>query len=121
MFENGCYLRRQKRFKIPKTERDPSGAKSRSKEGGRNRHGGHGGHSNGSGSDLLSSSGDHDIKKVKSSDLFSVAVPVYDHLHPPPDYLDSVASLQYLDLERGQGAASKQSSRSSIFSSKVGH
>ena len=73
MFENGCYLRRQKRFKIPKTERDPSGAKSRSKEGGRNRHGGHGGHSNGSGSDLLSSSGDHDIKKVKSSDLFSVA------------------------------------------------
>merc|ERR1719330_429845 len=68
MFENGCYLRRQKRFKIPKTERDPSGAKSRSKEGGRGRHGGHGGHSNGSGSDLLSSSGDHDIKKVKLSD-----------------------------------------------------
>ena len=73
MFENGCYLRRQKRFKIPKTERDPSGAKSRAKEGGRGRHGGHGGHSNGSSSDLLSSSGDHDIKKVKSSDLFSVA------------------------------------------------
>ena len=55
------------------------------------------------------------------ADLFSVAVPVYDHLHPPPGYLESVASLQYLDLERGQGAASKQSSRSSIFSSKVGH
>ena len=29
MFENGCYLRRQKRFKIPKSERDPSGSKSR--------------------------------------------------------------------------------------------
>ena len=53
------------------------------------------------------------------ADLFSVAVPVYDHLHPPPNYLESVASLQYLDLERGQGAASRQSSRSSIFSSKV--
>ena len=53
------------------------------------------------------------------ADLFSVAVPVYDHLHPPPDYTESVASLQYLDLERGQGAASRQSSRSSLFSSKV--
>lgn len=53
------------------------------------------------------------------ADLFSVAVPVYDHLHPPPDYLESMASLQYLDLERGQGPASRQSSRSSIFSSKV--
>ena len=51
------------------------------------------------------------------ADLFSVAVPVYDNLHPPPDYLESVASLQYLDLEPGQGPASRQSSRSSIFSS----
>ena len=53
------------------------------------------------------------------ADLFSVCVPVYDHLHPPPDYTESVANLQYLDLERGQGAASRQSSRSSIFSNKV--
>ena len=46
------------------------------------------------------------------ADLFSVAMPVYDHLHPPPNYLESVASLQYLDLERGKGPASRQSSRS---------
>merc|ERR1719384_2495232 len=46
MFENGCYLRRQKRFKIPKSERDP-GQKSRNgKESGLR--GRHGGHSNGS-------------------------------------------------------------------------
>ena len=50
------------------------------------------------------------------ADLFSVAVPVCDHLHPPPDYLES---LQYLDLERGQGAASRQSSRASLYSNKV--
>ena len=29
MFENGCYLRRQKRFKIPKSEREPGSHKSR--------------------------------------------------------------------------------------------
>merc|ERR1719195_127690 len=66
MFENGCYLRRQKRFKIPKTEKGEGGHK-RVKEGGlRSRHG-HG-HSNGE------LGGEHDVKKpsLKSSDLFSV-------------------------------------------------
>ena len=65
MFENGCYLRRQKRFKIPKTEKGEGGHK-RVKEGGlRSRHG-HG-HSNGE------LGGEHDVKKpsLKSSDLFS--------------------------------------------------
>lgn len=69
MFENGCYLRRQKRFKIPKTERDPSGHKSRGGKDGslRSRHS----HTNGSSSELSS---DHDIKKpsLKSgADIFS--------------------------------------------------
>ena len=66
MFENGCYLRRQKRFKIPKQERGESGHKSRSGKDGslRSRHS----HTNGShsASDLASlsvSSTDHDIKK----------------------------------------------------------
>ena len=65
MFENGCYLRRQKRFKIPKTEKGEGGHK-RVKEGSlRSRHG-HG-HSNGE------LGGEHDVKKpsLKSSDLFS--------------------------------------------------
>merc|ERR1719150_1683678 len=39
MFENGCYLRRQKRFKIPKTEKDPSGGSHKSrKDRSRNNH-----------------------------------------------------------------------------------
>ena len=78
MFENGCYLRRQKRFKIPKQERGEGGHKSRSKDGGlRSRHS----HSNGThaGSDLSSlSSSDHDIKKPglkSSSELFSASLP----------------------------------------------
>lgn len=70
MFENGCYLRRQKRFKIPKSERDP-GQKSRNgKESSRSRNSNS--HSN---SDLSAS--DHDIKKpnIKSSDLFGGGLP----------------------------------------------
>ena len=73
MFENGCYLRRQKRFKIPKTEKDPSGHKSRhGKEGSLRGRGSNGSHS----SSELSSGGhlstEHDIKKpsLKSAELF---------------------------------------------------
>ena len=79
MFENGCYLRRQKRFKIPKTEKDPSGHKSRhGKEGGGLR--GRGSNGSHSSSEALSSGGhlsslsssEHDIKKpsLKSGELF---------------------------------------------------
>ena len=73
MFENGCYLRRQKRFKIPKTEKDPSGHKSRhGKEGSLRGRGSNGSHSS---SDLSSGghhSTEHDIKKpsLKSGELF---------------------------------------------------
>ena len=75
MFENGCYLRRQKRFKIPKQERGEGGHKSRNKDGSlRSRHS----HTNGT-SDLAMSSSDHDIKKpsLKSSSesLFSGTLP----------------------------------------------
>lgn len=77
MFENGCYLRRQKRFKIPKSEREPgSGHKSRSKDGSL-RHGRGHGHTNGHHS--TSDPSDHDIKKPSlktgvSGELFGSGV-----------------------------------------------
>ena len=75
MFENGCYLRRQKRFKIPKTEKDPSGHKSRhGKEGSLRGRGSNGTHSS---SELSSTGEPHDIKKpsLKSGELFSGGLP----------------------------------------------
>ena len=65
MFENGCYLRRQKRFKVPKSEREPgSGGKSRKESRARNNH-------------INSSITDDDVKKpsLKSSDLFGGVLP----------------------------------------------
>ena len=75
MFENGCYLRRQKRFKIPKTEKDPSGHKSRHGKDGSLR--GRGSNGNHSSSELSSAGEPHDIKKpsLKSGELFSGGLP----------------------------------------------
>ena len=72
MFENGCYLRRQKRFKIPKTEKDPSGGSHKSrKDRARNNH-------NSSSSSHHHSINDvDDMKKpsIKSGDLFGAVLP----------------------------------------------
>lgn len=72
MFENGCYLRRQKRFKIPKTEKDPSGGSHKSrKDRARNNH-------NSSTSSHHHSINDiDDMKKpsIKSGDLFGAVLP----------------------------------------------
>ena len=63
MFENGCYLRRQKRFKIPRSDKDSG----RSRKEGRSRNNNH----------SSDSSADHDIKKpsLKSSDMFGGGLP----------------------------------------------
>jgi hypothetical protein len=67
MFENGCYLRRQKRFKIPKAEREPgsSGHHKSRKERARNHNSNH------------NSIAEEDVKKpsIKSSDLFGAVLP----------------------------------------------
>ena len=73
MFENGCYLRRQKRFKIPKTEKDPSGGSHKSrKDRSRNNH-------NSSSSSHHHSINDMDVdmKKpnIKSADIFGAVLP----------------------------------------------
>ena len=71
MFENGCYLRRQKRFKIPKTEKDPSGGSHKSrKDRARNNH-------NSSSSHHHSVNDVDDMKKpsIKSGDLFGAVLP----------------------------------------------
>ena len=51
-------------------------------------------------------------------DLFSLGIPVADHLNPPPNYPES---LQYLDLESGHSKMKKQASRLSVRSCAVSH